>query len=114
MFIGVYLFICGAQYLIVLLVSLIFIARKAAPGSLRKLLLHYSLLAISASLLGLIIFSFLTIPVGNLDFNFPEDFTDPAKLLANLPKIFTILLGLVGVTAPLWTLWFALPRGRKN
>jgi hypothetical protein len=114
MFIGVYLALCGTQYLIVLFVSLILIARNAAPGSLRKHLLHYSLLAIGASLLGLIAFSFLTIPVGNLHFNFPEDFTDPSRLVASLPKIFTTLLGLVGVTAPFWTLWFALPRGRKN
>lgn len=114
MFIGVYLALCGAQYMIVLLVSLILIARKAATGDLRKLLLHYTLLALGASLLGLILFSFVTIPVGNLHFNFPENFTDPARLLASLPKILTVLLGLAGVTAPVWVLWFVLPKRRAN
>lgn len=110
MFIGVYLSLCGIQFLIVLAVLLILIRRKISFTSLRQGLPHYSVLALTISLLGLILFSMLTIPVGNLDFNFPEDFTQPKLILANLPKILTILLGLAGITAPIWALLIAIPR----
>lgn len=110
MFIGAYLAVCGIQYLIVLSVLLILIRRKSTANSLRHGLPHYSLLALTISLLGLILFSLVTIPVGNLDFNLPEDFIQPSLILANLPKILTVLLGLAGITAPIWTLLIALPK----
>lgn len=110
MFIGAYLAVCGIQYLIVLSVLLILIRRKSSLNSLRQGLPHYTILALTISLLGLILFSLVTIPVGNLDFNFPQDFTHPRLILANLPKILTILLGLVGITAPIWSLLIAIPK----
>ena len=67
MFMGVYLALCGIQYLIILIASLILIRRKVSFGELRKSLLPYSIFALSASLLGLGLFSLITIPVGNLD-----------------------------------------------
>ena len=110
MFIGAYLAVCGIQYLIVLSVLLILIRRKSTANSLRQGLSHYTLLSLSLSLLGLIVFSLVTIPVGNLDFNIPEDFTQPDLILANLPKLLTVLLGLAGITAPVWTLLIAMPK----
>jgi hypothetical protein len=110
MFMAVYLALCGIQYLIVLSVLLILIRRKTTSNSLRQWLPRYAILALTISFLGLILFSLATIPVGNLDFNFPKDFTQPKLILANLPKILTILLGLVGITAPVWTLVIAMPK----
>jgi hypothetical protein len=113
MFMGVYLALCGIQYLIILIASLILIRRKVSFGELRKSLLPYSIFALSASLLGLGLFSLITIPVGNLDFNFPQDFTDLDVLISNIPKIFSILLGLAGVTSPIWALFLIFPK-RQN
>jgi len=113
MFMGVYLALCGIQYLIILIASLILIRRKVSSVELRKSLLLYSIFALSASLLGLGLFSLITIPVGNLDFNFPQDFTDLDVLISNVPKIFSILLGLAGVTSPIWALLLIFPK-RQN
>ena len=112
MFIGVYLAVCGIQFIIVMIVILI--RRTVATGKLRKSLLQYSVLALSVSLLGLVLFSRLSIPVGNLHFNFPQDFTNLKVLLPNLPKIAVILLGLTGLTAPLWVLLILFPKPKTT
>ncbi len=114
MFMGVYLALCGIQYLIILAASLILIRRKVSSGVLRKTLLPYSVFALSVSLLGLGLFSIITIPVGNLHFNFPQDFTDLDVLISNVPKIFSILLGLAGITSPIWALLLMFPKPRNN
>jgi len=114
MFIGVYLVICGIQYLIILAASLIFIRRKVSSGELRKTLLPYSIFALSASLMGLGLFSIVTIPVGNLHFNFPHDLTNLEALISNAPKIFSILLGLAGVTSPIWALLLIFPKPQNT
>jgi len=113
MFIGVYLVVCGIQYLIVLSVLLILIRRKSTAISLRHRLTGYTILALTISLLGLILFSLVTIPVGNLEFNFPKDFSQPSLILASLPKILTVTLGLVGITAPVWSLLIAIPKSHS-
>jgi hypothetical protein len=114
LFIGVYLAVCGLQYLIILSVSLILIRRKVASNDLSKVFFQYSILALSTSFLGLVLFSLVTIPIGNLHLNIPQDFTDPKLWLANLPKIAAMLLGLVGVTAPIWVLLFIFPKSKSN
>ncbi len=114
MFIGAYLAVCGIQYLIIMMVVFILIIRRVHPEDLRKVMWQYSILALSASLLGLFIFSLVTIPVGNLHFNFPRDFTDPKLVLTNLAKISAVLLGLTGVTAPLWVLFFIFPKSTNQ
>jgi len=114
MFIGVYLAICGSQYVMIMIISVILILRKVVTQEFRNILMRYSILSLSASLLGLLLFSLVTIPVGNLHFNIPQDFTNPRLLLASLPKIGAILLGLVGVTAPVWTLFFILPKAQSS
>jgi len=114
MFIGAYLAVCGMQFIIVMIVSLIVIWRKVSAENLRKSLLKYSTLALSISLLGLVLFSLFSIPVGALHFNFPKDFTNLKVLLPNIPKIALILLGLAGISAPLWALLIVFPKSKTT
>jgi hypothetical protein len=114
MFIGAYLAVCGIQYTIVMIVAQILIRRTVSAEKLRKSLIHYSSLALSISLLGLNLFSLFSIRVGNLHFNFPQDITNLKALLPNIPKITIILLGLAGISAPLWALLIVFPEPKTS
>ena len=114
MFIGAYFAVCGIQYTIVMIVLLILIRRTVSTIRLRKSLSHYSLLALSISFLGLVLFSLISIPLGNLHLTIPQDFTDLKTLLSSLPKIATVMLGLAGITAPLWALFIVFPKPTQS